>query len=477
MSDKPASPSDTDLAREDAVRDSRVDASREQFHAELPPRSEARPERDGTIFDYAIGSEFGLVDGVKPGRPADHPLGVLYQGPWEVPGDGFNTHVRRCARALATTSCPVQLKAIDPEVWGGEPHELPEDVADLLRTTVTRYSVKILQLVPALGAVHRVTQPVLLGRQLLSHAELRQQNYFRVLSIVIERDRVSSELADALARVGQVWVACEANQRTLQRAGVADVRVVPVPYLQNDPLRATKEGKPQRPPRFYHIGKWEPRKAQDQIVHAFLRAFQPGEAHLVLKTRPLRTAIEGYPQGPEQALALALQDPAVQHAGWSEQNAGKYVQVVSGMLTAQQMLTLHRSCDVYVTLSRGEGFDMPAFDAKLAGNVMVYTPSGGPQDFATPGDVRVEPNGSVPRHAFYTDWEPDARYLDFDLNAATGALRKASAQFYLGEHGAPPPPERFSAEAVGKAMLGHLQALIDAVGGGPVFQRGGPTNG
>jgi glycosyltransferase involved in cell wall biosynthesis len=425
---------------------------------------------------FISGSEFGdgTMPPFKPGKPVDHPLGVIYQGPWETDADGFNEHVRRCARALALAGCPVQLQSLKPWVVEGEPKALPQSLAGILNCSLSHYSVRIQQFVLSTSMVHNLTT-----HRFLSANELRQHNYLRVISTVFERDRLGAELVRGLQRVGQIWVACEQNRRVLEEHGLERVRVVPIPYFEDDPLlklrgRTRKPG----PPRFYHVGKWEPRKAQDKLLLAFLRAFEPGEAYLVLKTKELVTPITGYPQGPAQAAAEALQDPSVRARGWTEATMNKCVQVASKRYTAEQMVKLHGACDVYLSLSRGEGWDMCAFDAKLAGNLLVYTPSGGPQDFAGPYDVEVPMESKILRHSFYDDWEEDACYGDYHVMDAVKAMRRAAALLQggikIGEQERPLLPQRLlqcRAETVGKAMLGYLEELLQPTGA-PVFERG-----
>jgi len=419
---------------------------------------------------FISGSEFGDAESkpFKEGKPVDHPLGVIYQGPWETDADGFNEHVRRCARALSLAGCPVQLQSLKPWVVEGPPRALPASLAGVLDCSISRYSVRIQQIVLSTSMVHNLTT-----HRFLSANELRQHNYLRVISTVFERDRLGPDLVRGLQRVGQIWVACEQNKRILEEHGLERVRVVPIPYFEDDPLlhlrmRTRKPGVP----RFYHIGKWEPRKAQDLLMRAFLLAFEPGEAYLVLKTKELVTPITGYPQGPAQAAAEALQDPSVRARGWTEATMNKYVQVAPKRYTAEQMVKLHGACDVYLSLSRGEGFDMPAFDAKLAGNLLVYTPSGGPQDFASAHDLQVPMEGKRLRHPFYDDWEEDACYGDYHVMDAVKVLREAAKRVnagtksYAGMGIAP-----YRAQVVGRTMLAHLEELL-APTGAPVFERG-----
>lgn len=429
---------------------------------------------------FVSGSEFGDAESkpFKAGKPMDHPLGVIYQGPWETDADGFNEHVRRCARALSLV-CPVQLQSLKPWIMEGVPKALPASLAEVLGCSIGRYSVRIQQIVLNTSLVHNLTT-----HRFLAANELRQHNYLRVISTVFERDRLGPELVRGLQRVGQIWVACEQNRRVLEEHGLERVRVVPIPYFEDDPLLKLRS-RTRKPgvPRFYHIGKWEPRKAQDQLMRAFLLAFEPGEAYLVIKTKELVTPITGYPQGPAQAAQALLQDQDVLARGWTEASVSKHVQVVEKRYTAEQMVKLHSACDVYLSLSRGEGFDMPAFDAKLAGNLLVFTPSGGPQDYAGPQDLEVPMEGKRLRHPFYDDWEEDACYGDYHVNDAVKVMRLAAQRLREGfpdgmkhhSHYAGAARamrmSQYEAETVGKTMLSHLEELL-APTGASVFERG-----
>lgn len=410
---------------------------------------------DKTILAFRGGSPMGRDNDAmfKDGAPSEHALGVLYQGPWSDEADGFNEHVRRCARALALTGCPVHLRSFAMPMGA---QSLSQDIAKMLTTSIGMYSVLIHQLVATNpDAIHRLT-----AHRHRTPEENAFLNSFRVVYTVWERDRVQDGYVRALNRVAQAWVACRANAEMLEVCGVeADrIRVVPVPYFQDDPLLALRTKKRQKGPvRFYHIGKWEPRKAQDKILLGFLKAFRPKEAHLVIKSSALRFPIQGYPISPEEALVACLNDPDVLSNGWTESNVKDAVEIIARRITHEAIVGLHRFGDVYVTLSRGEGFDMPAFDAKLAGNLMMYTPSGGPQDFAGETDVLVAPSGALSCHPFY-QWEPDAMYLDYDLRDVVHAFRTAHGRAIHDRNNR--DLTMFSAERVGQSMLENLNQIV-----------------
>jgi glycosyltransferase involved in cell wall biosynthesis len=431
-----------------------------QEHAQRH-RDMAKHKPFGDIRDFVGGSPFGDPSlPPKEGRPSDHELGVAYIGPWERDGDGFNEHVRRCALALAAQGVPVHLRSPGRSVTVGTPKELPKRLAPLLLASISRYSVQIHQAVLRGSAATNMV-----SHRFLKGEELASVNRCRVLYSVWERTSISDADVRALNQFGQVWTACSANAGMLRTCGVDSkkIRVVPIPFFPDDPLlklrvRSRKPGVP----RFYHVGKWEPRKAQDQILLAFLRAFKPGEAHLILKTMTLTKPISGYTQGPGSEINKIIEtDDAVRANGWVTIDWRKHIEIITKFLSSGEMLMLHRFGDVYVSLSRGEGFSMPSFDAKLAGNRMLYVPSGGVEDFADYTDFRVPVSGTVPAHPFY-GWDPDARYLDFDIAEAVKAFRVAREEIVkVGTTRVHLVPLDFSAEYVGSQMLKNLNELTE----------------
>lgn len=404
----------------------------------------------------------------KEGKPSEHESGVLYQGPWETAYDGFSEHTRRCARALAMTGMPVHLRSMRPSVRYGmtpEDRAIDEQYQDLLMTSIGRYAVQIHQVVAEQGIfTNLVSKEFRTSDGLISEEEQQAINSRRILSTVYESWGVADGDVQSMNRAGQVWVACEANASMLRDAGVERVRVIPIPHFPDDPaLKLYGAPRVAGPVRFYHIGKWEPRKEQRSILLAFFRAFRPGEAHLYVKTSPGAPKWAGYPQSPEVAISSIFQDSAVVANGWDEAKLNRNVFLMRNMLTVEQIVQLHRSCDVYCTLARGEGFDMPAYDAKLAGKLMVYTPSGGPQDFADETDELVPRTGMVACNPFYRLGK--SQCIDYSIDDAVAAMQRARARVLAGHRVSAERPSplhaRMSAAAVGSLMRDHVLELAE----------------
>lgn len=420
------------------------------------------PALTGTILDYSGHAEearTGADPNAKPykeGRPAQHERGVQWVGPWESASDGFASHTRTSARALANAGMPVQLRGISPRQDVDEAVSGP--ISDLLTASIGKYEVRVVQIVPSLDAVAKwVTHPR------LTATEAAGRNAATVLYTVWERESLDRDLVALMSRAGALWTACRRSARALIEAGAPEskVSVVPLPYLQDDPLLRLAE-RPFRggPPRFLHIGKWEPRKAQDRLLHGFLRAFRPGQAELILKTSKSAPDFDGYPRNANAAVESALADPRVVAKGWTEQNVSPSVRMIREQLTDAQIVALHSWADVYCTVSRGEGFDMPAFASALAGNRLIYTPCGGPEDFANEHDVLVQNCGSEPCDPWY-EWEEGSTWTSVRVEDVANALAAAAAM----------PRQRlardlsaFSATVVGKRMRALLESQAYAFG-------------
>lgn len=467
----------------------------------MAPRNQERKYQTMTSEKRSIASYQGYGDydekapAFHPGwRGAEHEEGVAYVCPWEDPHAGFPEHSRRCARALDDTGTRVHLRSIDPsiqwhtyfEVGGTDKGDMREQYNDLLGNTLKKLLVEVYQVVPSDELLQKLTTS-----RWLDSKQVEQVNHFRVISCVFERDRVSDYAVKAFNRVGMVWVANHKDRDMLERCGVERVAVVPIPHFPDDPL-LKMQGRERRPGpvRFYHIGKWEARKAHHEMLGVFLMAFKPGDAKLYFKTSTKAPdfgkyeTTEGYlaqvpsfqsgphgvhtdnliipyPSSPEQSVHEWMKDERVADNGWTIELANQDIQLIKQRVPAERIRLLHSMGDVYLSLSRGEGFDMPAYDAKLAGNRLVFTPSGGPQDYATVGsDLMVAATGDVPCHPFYR-WE-GARYLDWSYDDAIEALRHARERVLSGQYTDfdPVPPE-FIAKEVGQRMRKLIGEVIE----------------
>ena len=179
-------------------------------------------------------------------------------------------------------------------------------------------------------------------------------------------DSVSSipaEVYSWLADFDQVWVPSRQNARCFQ-GRFADDRVVVVPHsFREDRWKGdTLVGRDARLERFRfgYLGAWNGRKNPAGILRAWARAFSPEdpvELHLHCTQTPMVNFI------------------AAAHATGLTQGEMAPVKFTNHELTENEVRDFYKSIDCFVTATRAESWNLPAFDAMLAG-CYVISPSG-----------------------------------------------------------------------------------------------------
>lgn len=125
-------------------------------------------------------------------------------------------------------------------------------------------------------------------------------------------------------------------------------------------------GQPPRPFQFYYIGAWDARKQPAALIRAFAHTFTPDDdVELLIHTvgmEPANFMTQIATTGLEQAMV-----PKIRFSNAS--------------LTDAQILQLHADGDCFVTASRWEAYNLPAFDAMLAGKMVIATKHMGSDTF------------------------------------------------------------------------------------------------
>jgi glycosyltransferase involved in cell wall biosynthesis len=416
------------------------------------------------------GASLSGEDHFGAGAAARHRYGVLYQGPWETSGDGANRAVRLHARALAGTGIPVLLKSFAhvvvkngiamPVIDSGVPGEIRDEVGDLVRAPIRETIPLIRHLVPrSAESLRQIVVPrSVIHEDVRALAALRESLMrANILFTVWERDRIPDEIARVLSRVGGCWVPCTQNAEALAEAGVRSERLHLVPHPFDPASRLAQEG-PGRAPvagkHFLSIGLWQPRKALHESLGAFLRTFEPDEATYTIKTPP--TNWPGYPT-PQESIRGWLEDERVRAKGWTTAALKGRVRLILSRLSDDEIVDLHLGSNIYLSASHGEGWGLPAFDAKVAGNRLVHVAWGGTTDFEGEGDVRI-PYRMGPIHPSYP-WDAGTQWAEYDVEALEQALRDVQPP---SSHERPEWFDAaFSMEAVGRKMLRYVMQTAE----------------
>lgn len=422
---------------------------------------------------------------------AKYPFGVVYKAPWETENDGVAIAARRGACALRRTGIPVFLQSEshmftkDGIVRRVVYSELAESVLNEVdHITDIQHGQTVLMIRHVVPTKNKL-ESILYPREVCAESADFRTAYRRTLILyaAFEHNVVDRETVKLLNMFGRIWVPCTDNKRWLETSGVdcARIDVIPHPMAFRDPMRSTKRVVGPRPYRFLNVSKWEPRKAQHDLIGGFLIAFEPeDEVQLVMKCTPF-TKLPGYPESPAESVKRWLEDPRVIANGWTAENIGRSVEimwpkreeVLPGMyaprmancsLSRQQLATMYSLCDCYVSAGRSEGFDLPAFDSKVVGLSLISPLFGGPRDFLTDSDVFVSPTPEcityVPEEFYLPPKE--ARWSNHNAQELSQAMRKAYWQ--RNEPQVAFPTSDYTIDAVGRRMRDSLNNLARELG-------------
>jgi len=417
--------------------------------------------------------EIAKGDFWKDGKPAKHKRGIAYKAPWETLNDGVCIAARRHARALRLTGIPVflmsdsfthaNLGVVSEVEYYSLPERIRAEVGHIVEPEHAESLLLIRHCVPTRGAIESLVYPQV--TKFLNQEQLAIVRKATILFSAFEANRVDEDIVNYLNLLGRVWVTCDANKQWLIDSGVeaGRIQVVPHPFYTKDPMAQPVLPGVGRPFRFLNVSKWEPRKAQHDLIGGFLLAFGPGDAvELVLKCSPY-ARVKDYPADWMESVAQWVEDGRVKQRGWTKRAIHEHVRVLwKVQMEREDLARLYRECDVYVSTGRAEGFDLPAFDAKLSGMRMVYANSGGPEMFHQEGsDVVIETTLCAPFHPMY-DACPQATWANF----TAGDVAEALVEAYTRRDRVVPAFDRsrYTMKAVGAVMRQSCNELLKELG-------------
>lgn len=330
---------------------------------------------------YALPVQPQVASAAAP-RPTDVPAAVRWESTWEQPHDGTAIVTRRMARALDAAGIPVFLPPSGGWMRGQIDAGVRAEVETFLDRTPRTLPVQLVHLVPSEQRLRSALYPSASFEFDQEGAESRHRRMilFSVWEQLPEMSWKQAPMAVYLRKFAAHIVPCEMNAELLRRAGVAPekIHVIAHPF---DPWEAEALQRP-RPPRapggtrFYTVGKWEPRKDPMRLLRAFLRASwnacglhgkEPAPRLLVVTSDWWQQG--GYPRVSE-ALEAACAQIGVPLT-WGKSTVTFQTEPVPSMVP------VHRENDVFVTSTCGEAWGMPAFDAVVAGNLVLGPRWGG----------------------------------------------------------------------------------------------------
>lgn len=270
------------------------------------------------------------------------------------------------------------------------------------------------------------------------------------------------ELLAALSPFRQIWVPSHVTARAIDVHNLNDVRVIPHATAAKRTVKHSlpPETRGDRPYKFYSIGAWTVRKNMDGVVRAYLHAFNKGD------NVELRMHCYGAP--PEAVALVSVAATGLRPAELPP------IHFTNGRLSNDEIAEIHRSSDCFVSASRGESWNIPAFDAMMAGNHIIATAGLGHDEFLNDTDhervdgfmvpatgevVLSNDNGRM--HGQYIGGDCltiKQSWRDPEIAGISSGMRSA-AQYWPTLRVAYDPAERFGRAAVGQLIKQALEEV------------------
>lgn len=377
---------------------------------------------------------------------------IRYYGPVGIPG-GYGTAANETCMAILAAGLDLEIQTYNPSPGADHENRLPMRYAPLVPCVRTDGNPPRSN--PDVVIVH--TKPADCAK-LLEIAQIRTL-YPKAHCVAYTTWECASPIRlESLALFDQIWVPSKHTLSSMTPWAVDDGGLRVVPHAYDETTVVDADGPtPLKPFRFYCIGAWTRRKNPEGVIQAYLRAFHRNDdVELVIQSAG----------APVIAMPLAV----VAATGQAPVDQAR-ICCNTQYLSESEMWHLHHNCDCFVTASRGESWNLPAFDAMLAGRHIISPRELGSLDFlqdtsAWLYDARLAPAGGEARvtkdaHTFRAIgcdftvqddwWEPDIADLARNMRRAYCERRRDLTVHYS-------PAKRYGRRSVGDLIRRLLEA-------------------
>lgn len=227
--------------------------------------------------------------------------------------------------------------------------------------------------------------------------------------------------AASLNTVDEIWAPCKLVEDCCRMAGFNKRIVrVPTPAVDFDLSKiptAKFVGLKEDSFVFYSISQWHNRKGWAELLESYFDEFSELDSvSLVIKTNPINPLSQS--QIPE--------DVKIIKSKFGNKNTAPLV-LIPGIISEEELLSIHKLGDCYVAPHHGEGWGMPIHDAILAGKQIIATKFGGVAEYLDDESFYPIPFSMVPVTGMEWNgvYSSDQRWAQPDAEALKKLMRIA----------------------------------------------------
>jgi glycosyltransferase involved in cell wall biosynthesis len=325
---------------------------------------------------------------------------------------GYGDAADRLVRAVRGVGTRVEYRGLSNTRAGATPALVPFSRDPLPDELASADAPTVAHLVPE---YYPLVQSVLDGGRFVAHT-------------VWESDRLPQHWPDLLNATDRVIVPTGWNRDVFVASGVrAPVHVVPHVATAPEPGDSGAGlGLDPDDYAFYTIGRWDERKAVFLAVEAYLRAFTADDpVVLVIKTGP---RLEMPPGEWGAGNPMSWTTPWQVASLVRQFRKPARVRLEVELWTDDRIAGLHTRGDCYLTLARGEGWAIGAFDASAYGNPVIATGWGGFLEYLDEDNAFLVDHALTPvEHNAFASYSRDQRWAAPDVDHAVDVLRAVVA--------------------------------------------------
>jgi glycosyltransferase involved in cell wall biosynthesis len=275
---------------------------------------------------------------------------------------------------------------------------------------------------------------------------------------VWETDVIPPHWPGLLNRCHAVLVPSRFSREAMKRGGVrCPIHVIPhIATRQGSPSADQLPGIDPKCFVFYTISEWIPRKACDLTVTAYLRAFNASDnCVLIVKTGKYDQSL---PRWKRPVLSVRRQISRLV----SQYERPAKIVLIDEHIPEEDIHALHRRGNCFVSLTRGEGWGLGAFEAAAAGNPAIIPGYGGQTEYLPENYPYFVRHTLVPikSNRGWRSYSAGQRWAEPNIQDAVRLLRRAAAfpekAGRVGETLKTAIHDRYGEEAIIGRMLDRL---------------------